>query len=788
MAGDEERLVVLVEARVRDLERNMQKAERAGTKTFTRLKKDSSSATRAMEQDMVRSTARMNEALATTSSRIGSFGKAFVGGLAVGAVTTGLAMVTTNVQQTIKAVASLGDEAKRAGMTLDSFQEWKFVAEQNRIGVDSLVDGFKELNLRADEFVVTGAGSAAEAFQRLGYTGADLSRKLKDPSKLMLEIIGRMKDLDKAAQIRISDELFGGSAGERFVELIGQGEDGLRRTIDRAHELGAVLNAETVAQAAALDRKFGEVTARLDSWLKQRAVAMAENIGIITNVDTMMGGPDAAAGQLGKETRDALATNGAAMDAAKGDVEELRALYDALARDVVSAATAIGNEVPMLLEVGADDLALELADVTAQMEDLVAGVESGRVPAEDLGEKMQELVTRASAALTKAQEIDGVKLDNAVDAVSRLSGALSAALSWATDVVDKVREIANLPPVSAGGTTVDTEDPRTHHPQGGLYAPATSPRPQAPGFDALGDWEARRDAALKAQARSGGGGGKGKPKVDDYTAQAASIREQTAALEAEAVALLAVATSGKDYGDAVEYARTRAELLQAAQKAGKEITPQLTAEIDKLAASYVTAGDAADKAAERLDQIKANGERGAEAITGIFTSLLSGASSAKEALAGLLIEMAKIQFQKAMLGLAAGPGGGFFAGLGGLLSYDTGGYTGAGGRREPAGVVHRGEVVWSQDDVRRAGGVATVEAMRRGLGGYESGGAVGGGSMSGPAPALDINVHVTASFDETGNLYVRQVARDEAGRATKAERKALPHLLQEYNRNPHKRF
>ncbi|WAJ29332.1 TIGR02594 family protein [Antarcticirhabdus aurantiaca] len=41
-----------------------------------------------------------------------------------------------------------------------------------------------------------------------------------------------------------------------------------------------------------------------------------------------------------------------------------------------------------------------------------------------------------------------------------------------------------------------------------------------------------------------------------------------------------------------------------------------------------------------------------------------------------------------------------------------GGYTGPGPRHEVAGRVHRGEVVFNQDDVARAGGVAAVEAMR----------------------------------------------------------------------------
>ncbi|MDT3457351.1 phage tail length tape measure family protein [Stenotrophomonas pavanii] len=73
--------------------------------------------------------------------------------------------------------------------------------------------------------------------------------------------------------------------------------------------------------------------------------------------------------------------------------------------------------------------------------------------------------------------------------------------------------------------------------------------------------------------------------------------------------------------------------------------------------------------------------------------------------------------------------------------YSTGGYTGDGGVHQPAGVVHKGEVVWSQRDVARAGGVEVVEAMRKGLKGYDSGGAVATPVGSGIAAGA-INVRV----------------------------------------------
>jgi phage-related minor tail protein len=57
--------------------------------------------------------------------------------------------------------------------------------------------------------------------------------------------------------------------------------------------------------------------------------------------------------------------------------------------------------------------------------------------------------------------------------------------------------------------------------------------------------------------------------------------------------------------------------------------------------------------------------------------------------------------------------------------YRDGGYTGSGPADKPAGTVHAGEVVWSQKDIARAGGVSMVEAMRLGMAGYADGGIVG---------------------------------------------------------------
>ncbi|MFT6659317.1 MAG: hypothetical protein ACJAZW_002493, partial [Maritalea sp.] len=151
-----------------------------------------------------------------------------------------------------------------------------FAADQKRISIEALTDGLKELNLRTDEFIYTKAGPAKEAFERLGYTTDELAEKLKKPEDLLTEIIGRLGDLDVAAQTRIADEIFGGTAAEQFVRFIDEGEEGLEAMRDRAHELGVVLSDEVGAAAGEVAKEFDQLMQRWDTWWKGSVIGTVQ--------------------------------------------------------------------------------------------------------------------------------------------------------------------------------------------------------------------------------------------------------------------------------------------------------------------------------------------------------------------------------------------------------------------------------------------------------------------------------------------------------------------------------
>ena len=84
--------------------------------------------------------------------------------------------------------------------------------------------------------------------------------------------------------------------------------------------------------------------------------------------------------------------------------------------------------------------------------------------------------------------------------------------------------------------------------------------------------------------------------------------------------------------------------------------------------------------------------------------------------------------------------------------YSTGGYTGAGGINTPAGIVHKGEVVFNQRDVARFGGWRVLNKIRKA--GLTALGSILPSSAPEPRPALAGAVPVAADFNRGGGMNI----------------------------------
>lgn len=688
----------------------------------------------------------------------------------------GVVGIVSSMRQQARAIAEVGDEAKRAGMQVEAFQQWKYVADQNRVSISALTDGFKELHIRAGEFLLDGTGAGAEAFKKIGYSAEELKAKLKDPSSLVVEILDRLKSFDQAGQSFLLEEIFGGSGGEQFANLLAKGADGIQAQIDRARKLGLVWDEGAVKKAAELDAKYSELTARVQTFWQTATVEAAQYFGLIEREQAKLNfDPLDTARLVGQDAADALGDMPEVPQDALVQVESLRMEYSQLADEARRLVPALSDASSMLRGVGNEAGAQALTDLASRIGDAARSFEDGTITGEEYAERLREVITEAENTITAMSELDQARLSGVIGQVQALLqwiGLLPAAAREARDAVAGIAMMDTGTPLSGSGEDLLPPGPGQIN---------TSPRPKAAPNDP--------DFGLPDTPKTSGGGGGGRSQSEFERALEGFNRERQA-LEAEAVALIAAKEAGLGYGDAIEYARVRAELLVAAQRDGKAITPELTAEIDRLAQAQVAAGNAAQKAADDLQAIEDRGKKGAEALSDVFMSVLDGSKTAEEALRDLLLQMAEVQMQKALLGLFGE--GGAFPGLGGviggLLGFADGGFTGAGGKYEPAGVVHRGEYVFSAETVKRLGADNLDRLHRSARKGYASGGLVGDAgkvarasgdslrdSAKASAPAVTINAPVTVN----ANGGTPEQNSDLAGQVAAQTEKMFRALIQQ---------
>lgn len=164
----------------------------------------------------------------------------------------------------------------------------------------------------------------------------------------------------------------------------------------------------------------------------------------------------------------------------------------------------------------------------------------------------------------------------------------------------------------------------------------------------------------------------------------------------------------------------------------------------KAMANYV---ESARNASEQANQAWTKGLQGTE--DALVSLAMNGKADFKSLANSIIADLVRMQVKAQMTSLmdgkssgggsgASGIGFGGFMGaissIAGMFGFADGGPTPPGGKYKAVGVVHAGENVWSQEDVRRAGGMGAVEAMRRGGRGYADGGAVGAYVGAVPSP------------------------------------------------------
>lgn len=183
------------------------------------------------------------------------------------------------------------------------------------------------------------------------------------------------------------------------------------------------------------------------------------------------------------------------------------------------------------------------------------------------------------------------------------------------------------------------------------------------------------------------------------------------------------------------------------------------AEQDKLRGDWLSGAksawaDYADSAGDAYGQMKSVAANTFDGMTQNLANMLTtGKAKWADFTRSTLSMLAQIAIKQAGVGIVGA--------VGSAIGFAGGGYTGSGGKYEPAGVVHRGEFVFNKESTSRIG----VGNLYRMMKGYASGGYVGGGSSSSVGVPFGISVYAPVNVTTEQQGGQQQSQGDQLGRA-----------------------
>jgi hypothetical protein len=149
----------------------------------------------------------------------------------------------------------------------------------------------------------------------------------------------------------------------------------------------------------------------------------------------------------------------------------------------------------------------------------------------------------------------------------------------------------------------------------------------------------------------------------------------------------------------------------ALRQAGSAATAEQRDKIEALVAAIYRERDATEATAEASMELR---DIGRDVLGGVISDLRAGADEA-EIFAGVIDKLADRMANLALDSLFGGAGGaGILGSIGKLFGFAQGGFTGNGGKMQPAGVVHKGEYVFSKKATDRIG-AGNLESLHRGF-------------------------------------------------------------------------
>lgn len=205
----------------------------------------------------------------------------------VGGLVSALAKSTMDMSKTADDLLTLSTQT---GLTTDQLQEFEYASELVDVSTDTLRGSLVKLTNNM-QTAATGTGSAAEAFKKLHVKVSDSSGKLKDNYEVFLKTIDALgKVKNETERDALAMDIFGRSATD-LNPLIEAGSGRLKELAEQAHEVGYVVDNETLQSFGELDDAMQKLDKQGDAVKRSFAEALLPIITAFVDVITAIPTP-----------------------------------------------------------------------------------------------------------------------------------------------------------------------------------------------------------------------------------------------------------------------------------------------------------------------------------------------------------------------------------------------------------------------------------------------------------------------------------------------------------------
>lgn len=619
----------------------------------------------------------------------------------------GASAVIGKLKRTVAALDNIGKTADKIGLTTDALQELRTIAESAGIAQGSLDSSLERFNKRLGE-AQQGGGAASKVLKQLGLDAGDLASMGLD--KALSVTADRIAGLEGPTERAAAAAALFGREGVAMVNLMREGSAGMERMRQEARDLGIIIDEDLVRGAEDAQTKLDLMGRVIDAQLNSALIELAPLLvgGATALADMVRGinsGIHAVQEFVTPQSNLQLATDNV-VAAMADEIRQSQLLEQALGRGItLSQAMAKAK----LVEASGRYEAAKAA--VAEHKAMVLG-----------SAEWANVTTQIGQAQDAVRSIEAPRAD---DTVHRANAAYEEQQLVLADLIETRQELLRVDNEMAAqlertGKNMATLQEAIANSGGGLVSvEGTATNPIEAG-------------ARSTIERSGSAASTAVPELSNYADVIARIKEVFGE----------TASAGSSYRDILAQ-------LDAMHRSGELSTADYEAAVASIETKFEDAKSASDRLRSSTIQT--------------LSAIVTKSQSASDALANLAANLANMLANAAFTGLLENST--IFNGLGDLLSFDGGGYTGnaprSGGLDGKGGflaMVHPNESVIDHSKGQRASASSS-----------------GGGTVN-------LNVYVSGA---RGNAEIKEMARQGAMEVVgEYDRKGLPRSVRALRGDP----